>query len=149
MDSSGLRGAETKLCYLADLAVLTLALRILSPDSPNLIFETWKSLLQGDLVPRREAKLSLRVDLVPIGVPATSTALPTTSIPSTPVGWSASPSSKESSRVTESMNGEESGARLRSSSFPPFVILQQQPLLSLFSLWSHLVTCRRRLTRAS
>ena len=42
------------LGHLADLAVLTLALRILSPDSPNLIFvhsigETWKSL--GSLVP--------------------------------------------------------------------------------------------------
>ena len=44
------------LGHLADLAVLTLALRILSPDSPNLIFvqsigETWKSLLQDNLVP--------------------------------------------------------------------------------------------------
>ena len=82
----------------------------------------------------------MRVDLVPIGVPATSTALPTTSIPSTPTGcWSSSPPSKESSRVTESMKGEESGARSRSSSFPPFVILQQQPC-SHFSHLAHLST---------
>ena len=38
MGLSGLIWAQSQLCNLADLAVLTRALRILSPDSPNLIF---------------------------------------------------------------------------------------------------------------
>ena len=94
-------------------------------------------------------QLKFEAHLVPIGV-ATSTALPTTSMPSSPMPMlgccSLSSASKESARVTESMNGEESGVRLRSSSFPPFVILQKQPFSSL---QSDLFTCRLHLIRAS